>query len=280
MIPTATIVTCFITLLISLVLPAALIFLYARKYPGEKLFKAWLLGAAGFFVTQILIRVPILTWVQMQPRFLTFSENHGFLFAFFLAFTAGLFELAGRFAAAKSMAKNLTFRRSIAAGLGHGGIEAMLLIGMTYVNNLIYISMIRAGTFDALIAQAAASGVDVSQLYMLKESLISTSPALFLMAGFERILTMICHLGMSLIVCYSLHTGKPLKGALACLGIHTLIDLSAGINMLIGTKLTQTAAYAIIYTILTITAFLSAWIVCKIRRCWTEKEVSHESERA
>lgn len=263
------------SLFISLILPIIAIFLLARKNKGEKMISAWLLGAAGFFVTQILIRLPILTVLQTQPWFLDFSENHGFVFALGLAFTAGLFELAGRFVVAKLMRKNLTYQRSLAAGLGHGGIEAMLLIGMTYINNIIYILMINAGTFDAMVNEAAKTGMDVSALWQLKDQFINTSPALFLLGGFERMLAMVCHLAMSMMVCYGVHTGKPLKSALIALVIHTFIDLTAGISMLIGKGLSQGVAYGIIYTILTATAVISILIIRNIRRHWQETEVFH-----
>lgn len=281
MISTATILACTVTLIISLVLPVLAIFLYAANNKGKKLISAWFLGAAGFFVTQILIRVPILTFLQTQDWFLTFSQNHTFVYVFSLAFTAGLFELIGRFAIAKLLSKkNLTYARSLAAGLGHGGIEAMLLVGTAYINNILYCLMINSGTFDTLISQAAATGVDVTQLYTLRDSLIQTHPALFLLAGFERILAMTCHAGMSMVVCYSLHSGKIGKGILICLGIHTMIDLTTGISLLSGTVLSQGAAYFIIYAILTTAALLSIWIIRDIRKRWIEKEVSHESETA
>lgn len=272
MISPMTLIACFITLFVTLLLPVIAISVLSFQNKGGKLVSAWILGAAGFVVTQLLIRLPILTALQSQPWFLAFSENHGFLFAFLLAFTAGLFELAGRFVVAKLMQKNLTFQRGLAAGLGHGGIEAMLLIGVTYLNNVLYIIMINHGTFDTVVSQAAQTGVDVSALLLVKEQLMATSPALFLLAGFERILAMTGHVAMSLLVCYSLHTGKPLKGALVCLGIHTLMDLTAGISLLIGNGLSQTAAYCIIYVILAVMAVLSVLIIRNIRRKWYETE--------
>lgn len=275
MVSNLTLIAMIPSLFISLILPPMVIIVLARKNKGEKLITAWLLGAAGFFVTQILIRLPILTVLQMQSWFMDFSETHGFLFAFSLAFTAGLFELAGRFIVAKLMRKNLTYKRSFAAGLGHGGIEAMLLIGMTYINNIIYILMINAGTFDAMVNEAAKTGLDVSALWQLKDQFLNTSPALFLLGGFERLLAMICHLAMSMLVCYGVHTGKLAKCALMCLGIHTMIDLTAGISLLIGKGLSQGAAYGIIYAILTVTAGISILIVRKIRPLWQEKEVNH-----
>ena len=272
MISSMTLITCFLTLFVALLLPVIVISVLSFQHKGRKMISAWLLGAAGFVVTQLLIRLPILTALQNQPWFTSFSENNGFLFAFALAFTAGLFELAGRFVVAKLMQKNLNYHRALAAGLGHGGIEAMILVGITYLNNILYIFMINNGTFDVVVNEAVAAGVDVSALLMVKDQLISASPVLFLLGGFERILAMIGHLAMSLIVCYGVYTGKPLKSALICLGIHTLMDLTAGISLLIGNGLSQTVAYVIIYAILTAVAIFSILVIRSIRRNWSKTE--------
>ena len=275
MISNFTTIACAVSLLIAMGLPIVALFLFGVKNRGKGIWSAWILGALGFIVTQILVRVPILTALQSQGWFIAFSENHLFLYAFILAFTAGLFELAGRFAVAKLMGKKLTCQRSLAAGMGHGGIEAIILVGMAYINNLVYIAMINNGTFDSMVAEVVAAGVDASQLHMLKDTLLTTSPALFLLGGFERLLTMFCHAGMTMIVCWGIHTGKAGKCALVCLGIHTLLDLTAGISLLAGTVMTQTMAYTIIYTLLTAAAILSLRTLLEIRRRWNaETEVT------
>ena len=278
MVPALTTVTCLITLLITLVLPVVVIVLLCRKHPGEKLFSAWFWGAMGFFVTQMVIRVPILAILQSQSWFAAFAQNSLFLYAFLLAFTAGLFELAGRFVVAKILSKNLTYRRSLAAGLGHGGIESMLLVGVSYIANLLFIFTINNGTLDMAIAELANIGTDVSGLIQIQETMIQSSPVLFLLAGYERILTIIAHSAMSMIVCYSMYRGKPLQGALLCLGIHTFLDLTAGIQML--NPGSQGLVYGLIYGILTLMAIISILIIVNIRRRWKEKEVNYESERA
>ena len=275
MISNLTLVACLITLFVTLLLPVILISVFSFRNKKQKLPSAWALGAAGFFVTQMVIRLPILTVLQSQPWFVSFSENNGFLYAFILAFTAGLFELIGRFVVAKLMSKNLNYNRGLAAGMGHGGIEAMILIGVTYLNNVLYILMINNGTFDAVVNEAVAAGVDVSALLLVKDQLVSASPALFLLAGFERILAMTGHVAMSLLVCYGVATGKPLKSTLICLGIHTLMDLTAGISLLIGKGLSQTAAYVIIYAILIVMAAVSIFVIRNIRRKWSETEVNY-----
>ena len=155
MVPVTTVIACVITLFVSLVLPIVVMVIFAAKNKNQGIGSAWWLGAAGFFVTQIIIRVPVLTILQSQSWFINFANTNPLIYSFVLAFTAGLFELAGRFIVAKLMSKKLTFKRSMAAGLGHGGIEAMLLTGMTYVNNLIFIIMINIGVFDKLIVMTS-----------------------------------------------------------------------------------------------------------------------------
>ena len=279
MVPVSSILFCVITLLICLVLPIVVMIVLSVKNKNQGIAPAWLLGAAGFFVTQILIRLPILTALQGQSWFLNFAQNHLFGYAFGLAFTAGLFELAGRFVVAKLLRKNLTCKRALAAGLGHGGIEAMILVGMTYVNNLIYIVMINSGYFDYLIAQPAGLGVDIRQLELIRSQLVSTAPALFLLGGFERILAMVAHTAMSMVVCYGVAHKKTLPCVLVCLGIHTFIDLTAGIQLLAGTVLSQTAVYVIIYAILIAVAAFSLLLIRELHRRWAETEVTYDSEK-
>ncbi len=273
MVPIPNILAVGFTTLISLILPLLLLLVFGLKYRKQGIVSAWLLGAAGFLATQIVIRASILNALSVQNWFVEFSQKHILLYGFSLAFTAGLFELAGRYAAARIMDKKLTCRRAIAAGLGHGGIEAMVIIGMTYVNNLIYIILINSGGFDALIAQSAAAGVGPAQLEAIRTALVSTSPALFLLAGFERILAMTGHLAMSMLVCWGVSHKKTLPALLGCLGLHTFLDFTGVVSLLPG--ISQTTAYTIIYVILTIMAVISILIIRNLIRCWREKEVSY-----
>ena len=275
------ILSIILTLIVSLILPPVFAAVYALRHKKQGIWSAWLLGALGFFVPQILIRLPILNVLGAKAGFVAFTQAHPALYALGLAFTAGLFELAGRLAVAMLLRKNLTYRRSFAAGLGHGGIEAMLIVGMAYINNLFYLYLIQSGGFDAFVAQTAAAGVDVSYLKTIPNLLAATPPAMYLLAGFERLLTMTCHAAMSMIVCYAIHRKRLLPGLLICLAIHTFIDSVAGISLMIGKGLTQAAAYTIIYILLTAVTVLSIMILKKIRSRWaaeTEQEVPYDSQ--
>ena len=130
------------------------------------------------------------------------------------------------------------------------------------VANSIFIIMINIGVFDKLIVMISELGADVSQLEMIKTQLISIAPAMFLLAGFERLLAMTCHVAMSVLVCYGVTHKKAWVCALVCLGIHTAIDMTAGITLV----LPQNVATPIIYSVLTVVASVSVVILIKIRR--------------
>lgn len=277
MVSTATIVSVVITFCISMVLPILIFVIYGVKNKGKGVWSAWFLGAAGFFVMQIIIRTPILNLVATTQGFMSFVTRHFVIYCLVLAFTAALFEVIARYVVARIMSEKLTFTRGIAAGLGHGGIEAILVVGMTYLSNLMYIGMINGGTFDSIVEQTAALGADTSSLLVVKESLLQANPGIFLLAGYERILTMIFQVALSLLVCYYVSRKEDWKGILICLLCHWIVDFvsplingcaSAYMGNLISTK----TAYVIIYAFLTAVVVVSVLGIMKIKKKWNQKD--------
>lgn len=264
MISAASFAACLLTLFISLIGPLLILLIFGIRYRKQGFFTAWLLGAAGFFVTQILIRIPLLGVLSGNAGFVSFSQQHVFLYGLGLAFTAGLFELAGRLAAVWAMKKNLTYRRAVAAGLGHGGIEAILLVGVTYINNLIFMVLIQTGSFDALIAQAQAAGTDPAQLTAIRDTLLATGAGLFLLSGLERLLTMVIHTGMSVLVCWGVKTRHTLLGSLGCLAIHTLLDSMVMVTLFLSLPL----SYWVLYGFMGILALACLYLLRQLRLLW------------
>ena len=266
-----------VTLFVSLVLPVILLVIYALKNRKQGVVKAWFLGAAGFFVTQIVVRIPLLSVLNMSESFISFAENNYLIYAILLAFTAGLFELVGRYVVAKILSKNLSFKKGFAAGLGHGGIEAMALIGMSYISNLLYVAMINTGAINAVIAQTEAMGVDTSAIYTLVDTLVNTPAYMFLLGGYERLLTMIAHTAMTLIVFYFVWKKQDIKGIGICLLMHTLLDgvsaiVSGMATPYLGSVISQNVSYVIIYVYLTIVAVAAVVVIRKIKQSWREED--------
>ena len=277
MVSSSKLIAMIVTLCITLILPVIVAIVYSIKNKGKKVWKAWLIGAAGFFVLQMLIRVPILSVVSTLPSFAVFVTNNYILYCLLLALTAALFEVVARFGVAKILQKKISFENAFAAGLGHGGIESILLIGMTYINNLLYSFMINTGTFDVMVAQVEATNTmtpeQMEQLKAIKIALIETGTGAFYLAGYERILTIICHAAMSLLVCYMVYKKKAVLGVGIAFVIHFCIDfVSPLINGMateyLGNRITQNTAYVLIYSFLTLITIGCVVIIVKISKGW------------
>ena len=278
MVSTGAMIGIIVTLIVTLIGPIVAAIVYSVKNKGKGVWKAWLLGAAGFFVLQVLIRIPVLSVLGAFPWFQSFAENHYLVYCLLLALTAALFEVVARFAVAKLLQKNMNYQQGVAAGLGHGGIEAMILIGMTYVNNLLYAVMINSGAFDALydptmISLGAGETLN-AQLNQIKTALVDTPAYAFYLAGYERILCVLFHTAMSLLVCYLVYKKKALVGVGIAFAAHFAVDfVSPVINGLatpyLGNVISQGTAYVLIYGILTAVAVGAVVVICKIGKKWS-----------
>lgn len=276
MVSTFSIIAIVTTLIVSTLLPLIFAIIWGAKNKGKKTISALLLGALGFFVMQIVIRTPILSLISQTDGFLDFVSSNYVLYCLILAFTAALFEVIARYGVAKILRKDLSFDRSFAAGLGHGGIESIIIIGMTYISNLVLSFMINTNTFDIIVEQTSTQGINASNLTAVKEQLIGTNPSTFLLGGFERILTITIHIGLTVLVWYFVKHKKDIIGILICLLAHFAVDFVGGFVQglatdYLGNVISLTTSYIIIYSFLAVIAVASVMFIVKIRKKWNLK---------
>ncbi len=220
MVSTSALIAMLFTLTLSIILPLGLVFYYYKK---ERIsMKAVLVGAAVFIIFQILTRIPLLQYLSAQAWYSELMSNMIFA-SLFLSLTTGLFEETGRYIGFKYFLKDhLEWKNGVAYGLGHGGIEAIGLVGLSYVNNLVLSIMINAGTFEQTLNASLGSAAAVA----IKAQLINTAPLLFAVGGIERVFTLLIQIALSLIVLYGVMKQKPVYLIYAIL-LHALIDIPA-----------------------------------------------------
>jgi uncharacterized membrane protein YhfC len=178
----------------TLVLPvAAALWLILKR---KKYLVPVLLGVLTFSVFQVLTRIPALSLMGQTAWYTMFTMKHPMLNALFLGATAGLFEEGGRWIVMRLfMSKRRRVSDGIAFGIGHGGLEAVLLVGI----NAAAILIIYGG---------------------------STAPGMTFAGGVERIFTLVLHVGWSVMVLKSVTQKKPLWLLLA-FATHTAVDYAA-----------------------------------------------------
>lgn len=243
-VPSTNIAAMFVTLIVSFSVPAVLWILFARK--DKRLSVAVIAGAAGFVLPQMIIRLPILQFLATTDFWLRFLDEQKITGITVYAFSAALFETAGRLLVLKGiMRRRLSFYTALGSGIGHGGAESIGIIGLMYINNIVLSFMINSGNTPAV------AGLDTAI-----KALIETSPRLFLVAGLERALTIPLHMALSVLICYFIMRKKSLAGSIYCLLIHFLVDfivvLMAANNIsiwLIEGLLLLIAAFSVIFMI-------------------------------
>lgn len=173
----------------------------AGWFIGSLMKRQWLpfvLGILAFTVSQVLIRLPVLSYLDVSSaKYTMWSVLHPIQFALFLGVTAALVEELARYGAMRFFMKQRQWRSGLFFGAGHGGVEAVLLLGLP------------------------AAGLLVSGAPLM-------SNGLYFIGGLERIFAMLLHIGLSILVLQAVRRKKPVF-LLAAIGLHALVDAMVGI---------------------------------------------------
>ena len=157
--------------------------------------KYFLFGICGFTISQILIRIPLLSLVQGTDAYLAFGALYPLLIIFLLALSAGLFEEPARFLFLRHTSKrDADLNIPLFYGLGHAGVEAIVFVGL---QNLV--------------------------LLFTQQSLLLTLNVEVFLAGFERISAFMLHIALSLIIYYGIMKAKK-RYLLLAIAFHTLMN--------------------------------------------------------
>lgn len=220
---TASLIAIVITLMISVGLPIALCIIVWRKTRAR--ISCFFIGAATFVVFALILE-SILHAVVLGVAGMVI-KNNVWLYALYGGLAAGVFEETGRYLAMKlCMKKHLDKQNAIMYGVGHGGIEAILVVGLTYFSNLVVALMINSGQIQALLAMSGANDATYEQAMTQLMTLSAIQPLMFYMAGLERICAIIFHISASYLV-YLAVKEKKLCWYLLAIFLHFLLDALA-----------------------------------------------------
>lgn len=208
-----------VSFLLAVLVPVGLVVYFYRK---EKIsLRAVLTGALVMIVFQFLTRIPLLTWLGGQAWYQNLSER-SFLFSAVLVggLSAGLFEETGRYLGFRYFLKReRSWKNGVAFGIGHGGIEAVVLVGLAQINNIVLSMMINSGTYDSFMAPQ----LDAVAAAQLKSQLTGIAPLLFLAGGLERVMALVIQIALSLVVLYGVMNRKIVYLVYAIL-LHALVN--------------------------------------------------------
>ncbi|MDR2469726.1 MAG: YhfC family intramembrane metalloprotease [Tannerella sp.] len=211
-----------LSVIISIGLPVGLC-LVAHKRCGVQVVPL-LLGVAGFVFFVLILEQSI--HLIVFSRF-ALRENP-FLFVLYGIFMAGIFEETARFISFHILKKKYRgISVGISYGIGHGGSESILIVGLSMISTLTAAILINTGQLEIITGRLQGATLEQvnAQIHML-----TTLPSYsFLAGGIERIFALGIHLSCSVLVFYAVYgTGKCWLYPLAIL-LHAMVNIPAAL---------------------------------------------------
>ena len=226
-------------------------------------------GALIFFVFQLITRVPAVLVIQatITPQ-LEASPALLYTWLAILVLTAGLFEEVGRYVAFRWLMRReeKTWDKAVMYGLGHGGLESILLVGGLALLSLINIIVLSSIGLNSIpLAQRAQAAQQLAAL--------AAQPAWFpLLAAWERLWTVPVQIALSVLVLQVFRRNNIGWLWLAVLA-HAIVDgVSVGLIQVLGPGRISTSLIAEV--VVAIFGVIALWIIFALRDRPTVKEAS------
>lgn len=219
---------------------APLLLAIVWKIKKKEPFTSILIGAAAFLVFALILEKPIQNLLAFPTAMglpdhavSKFLNANPVLPALVAGLFPGIFEETGRLIAFKTVLKRRRNREtSISYGIGHGGFEVILILGMTYLQYIVYAVMINTGVFGTVIEQVAAQAPEqLGSINAVVSLLTGFSFADFGIAFVERIFAVLFHIGASVLVFYACRDKKRFWLYPLAIVIHTGLDFTAALNV-------------------------------------------------
>lgn len=222
MVPTGSVVMMAVNAVMGIGVPVVLAWWLVKKHHANV--NTILIGAGVFFVFALLLE-PILHQVVLKgPHGATITGNVWY-YALYGGLAAGIFEETGRFLAMKFLLKKEPAGAitPVAYGVGHGGLEMIMIFGLSMISNLVLSAMINAGQMDTLLSASPADAR--GQLETQLSQLETVGIGALAMGLWERASALILQLGLSVMVWAAVRRGgKWLWLFPAAILLHALVD--------------------------------------------------------
>jgi len=223
-----------LTAVLGIALPLIAAIIWCRK--KHEPFTTVLIGAATFLLFAIIIEKPLQSCViSLDSPVSQFVNARPVLWGIIVGLFPGVFEETGRFVAYKTLLRKRTQRETgLSHGIGHGGFEAMFILGITDIEYFVFAIMINSGSFYELMIEPIKDTLtpDVAeQITAIVEQITTFSAGTLGLALIDRFLAVLFHIGASIMVFYAVKDKKKWWLYPLAIIIHTVIDGLLGLQM-------------------------------------------------
>lgn len=234
--------------------PALLAWWIRRRYAASWSSLGW--GALAFVASQA-VRLPLLIGATLlfNPLLRRDAAAAGFWINFaLLALTSGLFEEGARYLVMRGAAKRVRrWNEALMFGAGHGGIEAVLVVGLSVVGALVLLTR-----GDQLIEQLRVNVPAQADALAAQLAELRAAPAwTAALAIWERALAITLHIGLSILVMRAVRD-RRLALLLLAMALHAAFNALALLVL-------RYAGILAAEAVLTLLTGVPLWIILRTR---------------
>lgn len=260
---TSSMVLMLLTAVLGIALPLIAAIIWCKK--KHEPFTTVLIGAATFLLFAIVIEKPLQALViSLDSPVSQFVNARPVLWGIIVGLFPGVFEETGRFVAFKTVLRKRKQRETgLSHGIGHGGFEALFILGVTYIEYFVFAIMLNQGSFVELMIEPVKDTLTpevVKQITGIVEQITTFSAATMGVALADRLIAVLYHIGASIMVFYAVKDKKKWWLYPLSILIHTVIDGLLGLQ-LAGVFELSDVANEIIFAVEALAVFLGAFFL-------------------
>ena len=214
-----------ITVVLMIAIPV-LLFVYWRRRHREQTNISWLIaGAVGFVVSARVLELGVhyLCIIADNPVS-RFINGNALAYVLYGITMAGVFEECGRYVILKwGLKKNRTRENAVMYGIGHGGIEVLVVLLPSIITYLAVAVLFSTGNVGNVLNALKITEENASAALPAVQAAASFNYTMMFMNTIERLSAMFLHIGLTVIVYHGVIKAKRGFLLLAII-LHMLMD--------------------------------------------------------
>lgn len=208
----------YVSVFLAVALPLILMIYFWVKTRYDLIAVAF--GGLAYYFSQVIIKMGILSSIARSDWFMAMTK-YPVLIGIFLAILAGILAEFIRILIFIFLIKKeeRNWKNGLALGLGFGGTESIMVVGMAFISFIGYSIAINSGFFDTQIGIRFTA----EEALGIKADLLKPS-YIYLLAGLERAAYLVIQMALSILIVAGVAEGKPIYFGYAILA-HVAINV-------------------------------------------------------
>ena len=214
-----------ITVILMIAIPVSFFICWRRKHKKQTGIIWLIAGALGFMVSARVLELGVHYFciIADNPVSRFINENTA-AYVLYGITMAGFFEECGRYIVLKYiMKKNRTRENAVMYGIGHGGIEILAVILPSMITYLVVANLFSSGNSENALAALKITEETAAAALPVVQAAAAFDYGMMAINVIERLLAMLMHIGLTVIVYYSVVQSKKAYLLLAIV-LHMLMD--------------------------------------------------------